>query len=302
MAIESAKHDIRKAMKATILVVDHDERSLEILQRDMTRRYGVDYDVLLASSSLEAVRLQERLASEKRTIALAIAYQWVPEMTGIDLLSQSRDHHPGAMRALMIDVGDLGAEQPIVRALTLNHIDYYFGKPWASPEEELYPTTGEALRVWSSTHLPRMEKIKFIGEPKSALISSLVRGAELNNVATGVYPPDSPGATDIMREHRLTLDDLPAAVLYDGRVIRDLSVMKIARAMGGRDLPPQDSPYDVTIVGAGPAGLAAAVYAAAEGLRVLVLESLAVGGQAGRSAMIRNYPGVSMGYQRKRSC
>lgn len=295
MASESAKHDIRKAMKATILVVDHDERSLEILQRDMTRRYGVDYDVLSASSSLEAVRLQERLASEKRTIALAIAYQWMPETTGIDLLSQSRDHHPGAMRALVIDIGDLGAEQPIVRALTLNHIDYYFGKPWASPEEELYPTTGEALRVWSSTHLPRMEKIKFIGEPKSALISSLVRGAELNNVATGVYPPDSPGATDIMREHRLTLDDLPAAVLYDGRVIRDLSVMKIARALGGRDLPPQDSPYDVTIVGAGPAGLAAAVYAAAEGLRVLVLESLAVGGQAGRSAMIRNYLGFPWG-------
>ena len=152
-------------MKATILVVDCDERSLEILQRDMARRYGADYDVLSASSSLEAARLQERLARENRIVALAIAYQWMPEMTGIDLLSQSREYHPGAMRALMIDVGDLRAEQPIIRALTLNHIDYYFGKPWASPEEELYPTTGEALRVWSSTHLPRLEKIKFIGEP-----------------------------------------------------------------------------------------------------------------------------------------
>ena len=282
-------------MKATILVVDYDERSLEILQRDMTRRYGADYDVVSATSSLEAARLQERLAGEERIVALAIAYQWMPEMTGIDLLSQSREYHPGAMRALMIDVGDLRAEQPIIRALTLNHIDYYFGKPWASPEEELYPTTGEALRVWSSTHLPRLEKIKFIGEPRSPLISSLVRGAELNNVATGVYPPDSPGSTAIMREHGLTHDDLPAAVLYDGRIIRDLSVMKVARALGGRDLPPQDSPYDVTIVGAGPAGLAAAVYAAAEGLRVLALESLAVGGQAGTSAMIRNYLGFPWG-------
>ncbi len=282
-------------MKATILVVDCDERSLEILQRDMARRYGADYDVLSASSPQVAVRLQERLARENRIVALAIAYQWMPEMTGIDLLSQSREYHPGAMRALMIDVGDLRAEQPIIRALTLNHIDYYFGKPWASPEEELYPTTGEALRVWSSTHLPRLEKIKFIGEPRSPLISSLVRGAELNNVATGVYPPDSPGSTAIMREHGLTHDDLPAAVLYDGRIIRDLSVMTVARALGGRDLPPQDSPYDVTIVGAGPAGLAAAVYAAAEGLRVLVLESLAVGGQAGTSAMIRNYLGFPWG-------
>ncbi|MDQ3662743.1 MAG: FAD-dependent oxidoreductase [Actinomycetota bacterium] len=261
----------------------------------MTRRYGADYDVLSANSPLDAVVLQKRLAKEKGTVALVIAYQWMPEMTGIDLLSQSRDHHPGAMRALMIDVGDLRAEDPIIRALTLNHIDYYFGKPWASPEEELYPTTGEALRVWSGTHLPRLVKIKFIGDSKSPLIRSLVRGSDLNNVATGVYAPESPGGTEIMREHGLTRDDLPVAVLYDGRVLRDLSEMKVARAMGARDVPPQDSPYDVTIVGTGPAGLAAAVYAAAEGLRVLTLENFAFGGQAGTSTMIRNYLGFPWG-------
>lgn len=282
-------------MRGTILVVDPDEPSLEILQRDMTRRYGADYDVLSASMPLEAVRLQKRLASENRTVALVIAYQWMPGITGIDLLGQSREHHPGAMRALMIDVGDLGAEEPIVRALTLNHIDYYFGKPWASPEEELYPTTGEALRVWSSAHLPRLEKIKIIGDPRSPLIGSLVRATELNNVASGVYAPDSPVAIATMRKHGLRHEDLPAAVLYDGRVIRDLSGMEVARALGARDLPAQDSSYDVVIVGAGPAGLAAAVYAAAEGLRVLTLESLAVGGQAGTSAMIRNYLGFPWG-------
>ena len=282
-------------MNPTILVVDHDEESLEILHRDMTRRYGLDYEVLAASSPHEAEQLQQRLASDKRKVALAIAYQWMPEMTGIDFLSRSRDHHPGAMRVLVIDVGDVGAEEPIVKALTLNHIDYYLGKPWASPEEELYPTTGEALRVWSSTHLPRLEKIKFIGDPKAPLISSLVRGAELNNVATGVYPGASPEGETLMQEHGLSDDDLPAAVLYDGRVLRDLSTMKMARALGGRDLPPQSSPIDVTIVGAGPAGLAAAVYAAAEGFRVLVLESVAVGGQAGTSAMIRNYLGFPWG-------
>jgi thioredoxin reductase (NADPH) len=140
-----------------------------------------------------------------------------------------------------------------------------------------------------------MEKIKFIGDSKSPLISSLVRGAELNNVASGVYSPDSPAGTALMREHGVLDNDLPAAVLYDGRVIRDLSAMKIARALGGRDIPAQDSVYDVTIVGAGPAGLAAAVYAAAEGLRVLNIESEAVGGQAGTSAMIRNYLGFPWG-------
>ena len=282
-------------MNPIILVVDHDEESLEILHRDMTRRYGLDYDVLAESSPVEAAAIQERLARENRKIALAIVYQWMPEMTGIDFLSRSREHHPGAMRALLIDVGDVEAEGPIVKALTLNHIDYYLGKPWASPEEELYPTTGEALRVWSSIHLPRLEKVKFIGDPTAPLIRSLVRGAELNNVATAAYLGDSPEGATLMRKHGLSHDDLPAAVLYDGRVLRDLSTMKLARALGGRDLPSQNSPLDVTIVGAGPAGLAAAVYAAAEGFRVLVLESFAVGGQAGTSAMIRNYLGFPWG-------
>jgi thioredoxin reductase (NADPH) len=199
------------------------------------------------------------------------------------------------MRALMIDVGDLTAEEPIVKALTLNHIDYYFGKPWASPEEELYPTTGEALRVWSSAHQPRLEKAKLIGDPGSALVKSISHRMQLNNVASGIYAPSSHEGAELMREKALSVEDLPAAVLYDGRVLRDLSVMKLARAMGARDLPSGDALFDVTIVGAGPAGLAATVYAAAEGLRVLTLETVAVGGQAGTSAMIRNYLGFPWG-------
>jgi thioredoxin reductase (NADPH) len=282
-------------MKAAILVVDHDDQYLEVLRRDMERRYGADYEVLAASSTEQAVKLRKELATQGRSIALFIAYQWMPDMTGIDLLSDCRADHPGAMRALMIDVGDLSAEEPIVKALTLNHIDYYFGKPWASPEEELYPTTGEALRIWANSHLPRLEKIKFIGDPGSPTVKSLYSGAELNNVPSGIYAPDSPEGAELMRQKDLTPNDLPAAVLYDGRVLRDLSVMKIARAMGARDLPEGNPLFDVTVVGAGPAGLAAAVYAAAEGLHVLTLETLAVGGQAGTSAMIRNYLGFPWG-------
>jgi thioredoxin reductase (NADPH) len=195
----------------------------------------------------------------------------------------------------MIDVGDVSAEEPIIKAMTLNHIDYYFGKPWASPEEELYPTTGEALRVWANGNLPRLEKIRFIGDPNSATVKALFRVAELNNVASGIYPLDSPSGLELMRQNDISVADLPAGVLYDGRVLRNLTVMKVARAMGARDLPAGDSLFDVTIVGAGPAGLAASVYAAAEGLRVLTLEMLAVGGQAGTSAMIRNYLGFPWG-------
>ncbi|MDP9234421.1 MAG: FAD-dependent oxidoreductase [Actinomycetota bacterium] len=282
-------------MNPTILLCDPDSSSLDHLEQDIAKRYGADYEVVATDSPLEAVRLQEQLAGDGRIIALVIASQWMSDMTGIDLLTGSRDHHPGAMRVLMIDVGDLTAEAPIIKALTLNHIDYYFGKPWASPEEELYPVTGEALRVWAGAHLPRLEKVKLIGDPRSEPISSLTRIMELNNVASGAYASNSPEAAALMHEHGLGQEDLPAAVLYDGRVLRDLSDKKIARAMGARDLPAGDSPFDVTIIGAGPAGLAASVYAAAEGLRVLTLETMAVGGQAGTSAMIRNYLGFPWG-------
>lgn len=110
-------------MNATILVVDHHEGSLEILRRDIARRYGADYEVIPASSTADAIAVQKDLVSEGRSIALVIAYQWMTGMTGIELLSGCRAFHPGAMRALMIDVGDLPAEEPIVRALTLNHIE-----------------------------------------------------------------------------------------------------------------------------------------------------------------------------------
>jgi thioredoxin reductase (NADPH) len=282
-------------LKPVIVVVDEDGESREVLQRDIANRYGNDYEVLSASAPHDSLQLLARIASERRTVAVTVAYRRMRQMDGIELLSRSRQHHPGAMRVLTIDVGDRESERPIVRALTLNHIDYYLGKPWASPEEELYPVIGEALRVWSKRHLPRFEKVKLIGDPQSPLIRSLVRRAELMNAAGGVYAPDSPEGAALMREHGLSREHLPAAVMYDGRVIHDLSQTKLARASGAPDLPPQGAPYDVTIVGAGPAGLAAAMYGAAEGLHVLILECMTVGGQAGASSMIRNYLGFPWG-------
>ncbi len=282
-------------MNPVILVVDEDRESREVIQRDLTTRYGGDYEVLSADEPHDAIQLLDRLAADRRLVSVMIARLRMHKMDGIELLSHARSHHAGVMRVLTIDVGDRQAERLIVRALTLNHIDYYLGKPWASPEEELYPIVGEAVRVWAKGHLPRFEKAKLIGDPTSPLMRALLRRAELTNAAGTVYPPDSPAAGALMREHGLSGEDLPAAVLYDGRVIGNLSQMKLARAMGAPDLPQQDVPYDVAIVGAGPAGLAAAMYAAAEGLHVLVLESMIVGGQAGTSSMLRNYMGFPWG-------
>jgi thioredoxin reductase (NADPH) len=283
------------ALNPVILVVDEERESREVIQRDVTKRFGGDYEVLSADGAHDAIALLDRLTADRRLVSVVIAYLGMQQMDGIELLSRARSHHAGVMRVLTIDVGDRQAERPIVTALTLNHLDYYLSKPWASPEEELYPIVSEAIRLWAKSHLPRFEKAKLIGDPRSTLMRALLRRAELTNASGTVYPPDSPEAVALMRDHDLSDGDLPAAVLYDGRVIGNLSQMKLARAMGAPDLPPQDVPYDVAVVGAGPAGLAAAMYAAAEGLSVLILESMTVGGQAGTSSMLRNYMGFPWG-------
>ena len=282
-------------VKPIIVVADERHGPRETLTRDVSARYGHAYDVVVASSTRDARELLAGLAGDGRAVAVVIAYFRQQEIDGIELLSGARWHHAGAMRVLTIDVGDRAAEPPIARALTLNHIDFYLGTPWASPEEELYPVLAEAVRVWARAHLPRYEKAKVIADPTSSVVRSLVRRAKLMNAAFGVYPPTSAEGAALMEAHGLGPDDVPAAVLYDGRVVHDPSPFRVALALGAPQLPNETATHDVAVVGAGPAGLAAAMYAASEGLQVMMLEPATPGGQAGSSAMIRNYLGFPWG-------
>lgn len=282
-------------MKPVIVVADHRDGPRDALRSDVSVRYGHAYDVAAATDSSEARELLARLARDGRSVAVVIAYLRQPGLDGIALLGGAREHHAGAVRVLMIDVGDRAAEAHIARALTLNQMDFYLGTPWASPEEELYPVLAEAVRQWARAHLPRYEKAKVIGEPASPLVRSLARRAELMNAAFGVYPPDSAEGAALMSAHGLGPDDVPVAVLHDGRVVRDPSPVRVALALGAPTLPEAPGTFDVAVVGAGPAGLAGAMYAASEGLRVVLLESATPGGQAGSSAMIRNYLGFPWG-------
>jgi thioredoxin reductase (NADPH) len=282
-------------LKPIILVADERGGPRATLQSDVSARYGHAYDVVTASGASEAREVLARLADEGRSVAVAIAYLRQGGIDGIELLGGARQHHPGVVRLLTIDVGDRAAEGSIARALTLNHIDFYLGMPWASPEEELYPVLAEAVRVWARAHLPRYEKAKIIGDPASGTVRSLTRRAELMNAAYGVYPPDSAEGAALMRAYGLRPDDVPVAVLYDGRVVHDPSPLRVALALGAPTLPDRSATYDVAVVGAGPAGLAAAMYAASEGLGVLMLENATPGGQAGSSGMIRNYLGFPWG-------
>jgi thioredoxin reductase (NADPH) len=281
-------------MKPLLFLVDDDPQAVDRLRRDLERRYGTDYELATATSPVDGLSLLKELQGKAAQVALLIADQWMPEMTGIEFLIKAHEFFPEARRLVVIDVGDVTAEAPIVTALTLNQLDFYFGKPWASPEEELYPVTGEALRVWAKKNLPRYEKAKLIAPRTSARAHEIKNVLERNAIASGFYPVDSAEGRALLEEYAPGADRFPVLVLYDGRVLIDPPSDEMAEAMGA-PTNPEPTVCDVAIVGAGPAGLAAAVYAASEGLRTTAIEPSVVGGQASMSSMIRNYFGFPWG-------
>jgi thioredoxin reductase (NADPH) len=281
-------------MKPLLFLVDDDPQAVDRLRHDLERRYGADYDVAAATSPVDGLTQLRELHGRAAQVALLIADQWMPEMTGIEFLVKAHEVHPDARRLLVIDVGDVTAETPIVRALTLNQLDFYFGKPWASPEEELYPVTGEALRVWAKRNLPRYEKVRLVAPRSSARAHEIKNILERNAIASGFYPVDTAEGRALLDRHAPGTDRFPIVVLYDGRVLIDPAQDELAETMGAPTNPEQIV-YDVAIVGAGPAGLSAAVYAASEGLRTTAIEPSVIGGQASMSSMIRNYFGFPWG-------
>lgn len=254
-------------------------------------RYGSDYEIV-ASADAESGASVLAAASESRTpVALVIASSWTG---GIAHLRQVHELHPATQRALVIKVGDVGARADIRRALTLNHIDFFFGVPWASPEEELYPVVGESLRLWARQHRPRFDKATILDLDHRGRGRTIRSNLERNHVWATLHTLDSARGRDLVERHSLSTERLPVLVLWDGRVLIDPRDDAIAEAMGASTRPAEDT-YDVVVVGAGPAGLAASAYAASEGLRTLTIESTAVGGQASTTSRIRNYLGFRWG-------
>lgn len=275
-----------------LVAVDDDPVALGRLEDALVARYGRDYAVVTEGSSQAALLRLRQLADAGDEVVLLLADQWLPDGEGIEFLVEAGRIHPYARRLLVIDVGDVTAERPIATAMTLNQLEFYFGKPWESPEEELYPVTGEALRRWAITRRPRYEKVRVIDDSPRG--RTLNRWLGRNNVTSGLYAPDSAVGRRLIEAHGIDTALLPALVLYDGRVLVDPTDDEITQALGA-NTEPGTGTYDVTIVGAGPAGLAAAVYAGSEGLHTILVESRTVGGQAGASAKIRNYLGFPWG-------
>lgn len=286
--------------KPIILAVETDQPVADALERDLPRRYGADYDVVVERSpaaALERLRESESQGTGAE-VALLIAGLWMAEMSGMDFFVQAHALAPDAGRLVLIAFADPAAHDAMaaaaVAATTLGQFETFVIKPWVSPEEWLYPEIGALLGEWAKRHLPCFEAVKVVG-PQWSAETHLMRDLLERNPATyGFYADDSSEGQRLLADHHLDASKLPVAIFYDGRVMVQPSPLELAAALGAH-LQAQPHLYDVAIVGAGPAGLAAAVYGASEGLRTVAIEAEAIGGQAGTSSMIRNYLGFSRG-------
>lgn len=284
----------------TLLVVDADEEARALTESALGRRFGADYQVLSAATPQEGFKTLEWLAAHGTPVALVAVDLQLPGTDGLQFLDRAHELHARALRGLLVAMDQFHTRVPFTklqtlrRATALGQIDFWMVKGWTTPEEWLYPQVQEALTTWTLANQPRHLVYRIVGEqwnPRSHEIRDLLTR---NGVPFAFHPVDSPEGHQLVQEMRIDVRRLPALIGHDGSVLQGPTDAEIAAAHG-ISVQPTTGVHDLAIVGAGPAGLAAAVYGASEGLRTLVLEPEAIGGQAGTSSMIRNYLGFARG-------
>jgi thioredoxin reductase (NADPH) len=277
-------------------LVNDRERALRELAGALDRRFGADYQILSEQSPDKALIALARLAATSETVALLIGTPRMAGSDGVEFLVRAHQLHPGAKRVLLIGRGQWAAASahPAVRAMLLGQIDSYLFDPVGEVERWLYLPVCELLAEWAASQPPQFEAVRIVGlageERAHALRDYFARAA----IPYRFHAADTEAGQALLAEAGQDGSRLPVLVFYTGRVLVDPSNAELAEHLGWRRRPPPGT-YDVAVVGGGPAGLAAAVYAASEGLQTLVLESEWAGGQAGTSSLIRNYLGFPRG-------
>ncbi|MCU0353678.1 MAG: FAD-dependent oxidoreductase [Cytophagales bacterium] len=275
-----------------IIAVDDDPQVLRALTRDLRNNYRKDYKILSTESPKEALEAVRELKQKGETVALFISDQRMPDMLGVDYLVEAKKQFPEAKRVLLTAYSDTDAA---IKAINDVQLDYYLMKPWDPPEEKMFPVLNDLLEAWQINFVPDYDGIRVLGfqfSPKSHEIKDFLSGNLLPYQWLDVETNDK--AKELVASHNLELKDLPVVFFEDGSYIKQPALTQIAEKIG---LKPQASAelYDVVIIGAGPAGLSAAVYGGSEGLKTLLIEKRAPGGQAGTSSRIENYLGFPSG-------
>jgi thioredoxin reductase (NADPH) len=283
-----------RTSRPVLLAVDEDAEALREISRELYKRYGDDYRVVCERSPEAALRRLQDSEEAGEEVALVLADQWMRRMSGTELLTQAKVVSPTAKRVLLVGWGDQQVWSSISRAMSLGRIDYYVNKPYGDHDEGFHRVISEFLYDWAKDRIPRFEEIRVVGEQWSPRSFELRDLLGRNGVQHTFHAADSREGRELLARIGHQGASLPVVILFDGQVLVDPSNSDIADACGVNPTW-EKSNFDLVIVGAGPAGLAAAVYAASEGLDTLIVEGEAIGGQAGTSAMIRNYLGFPSG-------
>ncbi len=275
-----------------LLAVDDDANVLEAVVQDLRRQYGSTYRVMRAGGGQAALDTLTQLKTREEPVALLLSDQRMPGMSGVEMLERSRALYPEARRVLLTAYADTEAA---IRAINSARNHTYLNKPWDPPEEKLYPVLDDLLEDWQAGYRPSFEGLRVIGHRWSLNDHRVRNFLSRNHVPyRWLDVAGSPETLKLLEDRQLDLEKLPVVLFADGTVLVVPEPDELAGRVGLRVQAAQDF-YDLVVVGAGPAGLAAAVYGASEGLRTLVIEPEAPGGQAGSSSRIENYLGFPSG-------
>ena len=275
-----------------LLAVDDDVNVLEAVVQDLRRTYGSEYRIMRAASGQAALDTLAQVKAREEPVALLLSDQRMPGMSGVEFLERSREQYPEARRVLLTAYADTEAA---IQAINTARIHYYLNKPWDPPEEKLYPVLNDLLDDWKAGYRPAFEGLRVIGH-RWSLRDHMVRTFLSSNHVPYRWFDIAGGedAVKLLDERRLDPGKLPVVLFPDGSALVDPELEALASKVG-LSLQATKEFYDLIIIGAGPAGLAAAVYGASEGLRTLVVEPDAPGGQAGTTSRIENYLGFPSG-------
>ncbi len=277
--------------KPILLTVDDDPSVSRAVARDLRRRYGEDYRVLRADSGASALEALQEVLLRGDKVAVILADYRMPGMNGVDFLEQAMDLFPNARRALLTAYADTDAA---IQAINVVDVDHYLLKPWEPPEEKLYPIIDALIDAWAAAGDRPVEETKIIGHRWSARSHEVRDFLARAGVPYRWYGIEDDEGRRLLDASGATEADIPVVLTAEGDVLCSPDLSEVATKVGLSTMPSEDF-YDLIIVGGGPAGLGAAVYSASEGLRTVLVERLATGGQAGQSSRIENYLGFPDG-------
>src|SRR6185437_7050541 len=278
-------------LRPVIVTVDDDPGVSRAVARDLRRRYGERHRIVRAESGPSALEALRQMKLRGDLVAVILADYRMPQMNGIEFLERAMDIYPSARRVLLTAYADTGAA---IQAINVVDLDHYLLKPWDPPEEKLYPVVDGLLEAWTATDRQPPREIRVIGHRWSARSYEVRDFLARNLVPFRWYLAEDPEAQRLLSAAGVDDDRLPVVVTGDGTAMVEPSDAELAQHVGLATTPSTDF-YDLIVIGGGPAGLGAAVYGGSEGLRTVLVERRATGGQAGTSSRIENYLGFPDG-------